>query len=806
MLIAIVFSILGIADSEVAAINRSGINDERACGRIREIIVRGYVNAVRIHDFQRASSAVQSADSRSACSEAVQSARLERRSELTAVIPSDFSAGCRDVPDRSFLSVYDAVKLDIIVSVLHFAIVNYMFVLNAGRDLPRCHLQGTKAWRNGIVAFLRCRIRPVDAVGVCCFTHIGQAAGYGELGCFIGDKSFNRSVHRQRCSVVLFLLGLSRYGQFRGIDLDGICLIVDFQLAGNVYAFRVADDNLVNMGRYAILSSNIRCFSFGLSHFKRISLRQLGDIHQCGQWLAVIGDFSLLRLHSDFAGILVNSQRSDALTDGVVAFRCGAVPGQAVGVIRGTYLLLLSGSLEGRRLFLDKSGNCSFGRQRLAVIGHFGTRCDDGQGSRCHGNCSVYLLDIQLIRYIIACGVPDHQCVRCSGHCSVVDVLHPCGGFSLLQRIAGRQGAYRHGRAMRFTVVYEALARCGYDNFIAVLRNRQAADGFRNLVVAFLCGAFAPVNGIAIHRSSDCSLGSGYREECRFFSDESIDGSFTLQRGSVVYLVRCFRLNSQDSGLDRDFTVHSLDVQLAGNVFACGVPDNQRVNLRFNCSLTDIRYPCGGCDLVQGIAIRQLADFHSSTLGLSVVSEVGALRCHGDLIGILADDQLSDGRIDRVIAFVCRAVPGQAVGVFALADLGLRTGNRECCRLIIDESSDRSIRGQRMAVIDLLVALRVDRQLRGCDADISLYIGNVQLFGHIFAFRVQNHKIIGVGFHSAVKHVGYSRGGCCAFNAVSVGKPGHCDRRAVSLSVIGEGSARRGRCNLALIFCNCKRA
>ena len=74
-----------------------------------------------------------------------------------------------------------------------------------------------------------------------------------------------------------------------GRNLDGAGLLLDIQLAGDVLALGVDDDQLVDQGGHARLVGRVGCCGVGTRDLHRITLGQAGHRHVDAVGLAVVG-------------------------------------------------------------------------------------------------------------------------------------------------------------------------------------------------------------------------------------------------------------------------------------------------------------------------------------------------------------------------------------------------------------------------------------------------------------------------------------------------------------------------------------
>ena len=195
------------------------------------------------------------------------------------------------------------------------------------------------------------------------------------------------------------------------------------------------------------------------------------------------------------------------------------------------------------------------------------------------------------------------------------------------------------------------------------------------------------------------------------------------------------------------------------------------------------------CCRLQCISFRKGAHTYRCTMCFSVVSEFSARCGYSDLSCIFCYGQSSDCCTDCVIAFCCRFIPGNAVGVFAASYLCLASGCCKRCGLFLNESNDASCCCQRIAVVYLACVRCRYRQCCRVDFNASIHISDVQLGGYIDSLRIFDYQGIAVGCHGSFCHMRCLIIGYCRLQCISFRKGAYTYRCTVCLSVIGEGSA-----------------
>ena len=521
--------------------------------------------------------------------------------------------------------------------------------------------------------------------------------------------------------------------------------------------------------------------------------------------LSVIDEAAARGRHNDCCRILLNCQGAEVFLNGVVAFRCRSIEDQAVAVGAAAHSLLGAGHGEGCGFVVHKSGDFAFSRQVGAVVDPPGAFGCDIQFSRVDDDRIVHLDDLQLIGHVFAFSIPDDQGIRGRFHKLGGHVRCAGAGRCRFNSVAGRQFADLYGRAVRLSVIGEFAARGRHNDFFRVLVNCQGAEAFLNRVVAFRCCSIED-QAVAVGAAAHSLLGAGHREGCGFVVHKSGDFAFSCQVEAVVDFPGAFSRDSQFCRFDDDRVVHVDDVQLAGHVFAFSIPDDQGIRGRFHRSGGHVRRVGAGRCGFNLVAGRQVADLYGRAMSLSVIGEFAARSRHNDVFRILRDNQSSDVFLNRIVACLGCAVPVNAVGVLAVAYRRLGSGHSEGCGFVVFESADAAGRRQRGAVINLVCAFGLNRQILRRDFDLTGFADDIQFRGHIFAFSVPDDQGIRIRIHISGGHIRRSRAGCSGLKRVAFRQCADRYGRAVRLSVIGEFAACGRHSNGFIILGDYQRA
>ena len=407
--------------------------------------------------------------------------------------------------------------------------------------------QGSDVLGHLVVAFLRSAV-PGQGVGVLAVSYLGLRSG-GLEGCSLAIyKAFNAAFCSQRGSVIF--LGVVRCGnfQFCRCHLDGSIDVSNVQFVGNIFPCCIYDYQGICLGN-DVLCGHIRCSCLGCGFLQGVAIRQFGGRNLCAVSGSVIDELSSGGGHSDLLIVFIYGQGSQVFAYGVVAFLRGAIPGQGVRVLTGSYLSLGSGGLEGCGLTIHKAFNAAFCSQCGSIIGLGGCRRGHLQLSRVHLDGSIDVFDVQFVGNILALCIFNHQSV-CSGlngcRCHIRCGCAGCCGFN---RVSGGKSGHFYGSAVSGSVIGELSASGGHYDLIGGFCNGQGSDALAYGVVAFLRSA-VPGQFIGVQVASYGCSGSGGLEGCGLVVHKTCDGSRSGQRRSVINLAcaRCgdFQLRRSD--------------------------------------------------------------------------------------------------------------------------------------------------------------------------------------------------------------------------------------------------------------------
>ena len=301
----------------------------------------------------------------------------------------------------------------------------------AQRDLPlrlcRGHLQRPDGiGAVDVVAFLRGLVER-DGVCIRAGARIGLAAGHGKRRLLAVDQADDLTGRRQRGAVVDLEGPFGHDMVFGGRDLDGAGLLLDIQLASDVLALSVDDDQLVDRSGHARLIGRIGCRGVGVRGLHRIALGQAGHGHVDAVGLAVVDAGIAAGRRDHAAGELGDGQLANGFGDRVVRLLGGGArrrPVDGVGVVARAHLGLGAGGLEGRGLAVDEAGDSAGGGQGVAVVNPGGARRAHRQR---RGRDAVRALDAAGVVALAGDGhldVPRHvgEVIGAVGH-RVVDAL-----------------------------------------------------------------------------------------------------------------------------------------------------------------------------------------------------------------------------------------------------------------------------------------------------------------------------------------------------------------------------------------------
>ena len=204
------------------------------------------------------------------------------------------------------------------------------------------------------------------------------------------------------------------------------------------------------------------------------------------------------------------------------------------------------------------------------------------------------------------------------------------------------------------------------------------------------------------------------------------------------------------------------------------------------------------------ITFRQIAYINQRAKRFTIVDSRNLTRLHCNLAVKFGYSQYTDGLADGIVAFYSCAVPHQTVSVIGGADCCLGPGCLECCGFVVHKSVDGAVGCKLFTVIDSRCLRRVDGQRRRCNGDGGRILINLQIIGYIYAFRVPDDQLVRCDFNFSFSHIGHSRAGRRFHQRVSRRQFAHLHRRAVRLSIIGEGSACCRHHDLIGVLADCQ--
>ena len=358
---------------------------------------------------------------------------------------------------------------------------------------------------------------------------------------------------------------------------------------------------------------------------------------------------------------------------------------------------------EGRRLVVHEARNLAVGGQSTAIVLSLRTvrshlkRC----GRDLDGACT--LGDLEVGGHVNALRVDDHEVVDVRGH-AVGHVSSRRIRYSALDGIALRQAGDGHVNAVSLAVIGSAVVAGGRNDLISSLSHRKGAELLGDSVVTLLGGIArsGPINGIGVGAGVDLGLGARGGEGSGLAVDEAGDSTFSSERLAVVDLGSAGRSNSQLSRNNLVRTGHGADVvTLAGHCYGHGAHvglvsrEGQVVVGAFDQGLLAV------LDLrllhLFGAAVDNVMQIANRHVGSS-----NALAGNGQGAVVL--------RLDVVIAFLGSTPFDDLDLVDRGANLGLGAFGLGSRALFAHKAIDGAARGERIAVVDLAVAVGINRK------------------------------------------------------------------------------------------------
>ena len=189
---------------------------------------------------------------------------------------------------------------------------------------------------------------------------------------------------------------------------------------------------------------------------------------------------------------------------------------------------------------------------------------------------------------------------------------------------------------------------------------------------------------------------------------------------------------------------------------------------------------------------------------LSVVCEGIANGCNFDLALIFAYCQRADSFVNIVVAFCCRSVPGQTVGIPVCSDLSPAARSSECCGFFFHKSGNCAFRRQSFSVI-CLGSVRCDNgEFRRLDADLIICIGDVQFRCDIHTCGITDNQLVGCHILNSVSEIRNLLGRLSSVHCIALRQCAYRNSGMMRFSVIGEFSAHGGHCNRIFVFTYCQ--
>ena len=414
-----------------------------------------------------------------------------------------------------------------------------------------------------------------------------------------------------------------------------------------------------------------------------------------------------------------------------------------------------------------------------------------GYLKRCRRNLDSAraLGDLQVGGHVFALSVDNHEFVNIGGH-AVGHTSCRRVRDSALDGVTLGQAGNGHVDTMSLAVIGSVIATGSGNNLIGGLGHRKGAELLRDGVVALLGGIArsSPIDGIGIGAGADLGLGTGSLEVGGLAIDEAGDRALGGQSVTIVSLRVAGRSNSQRSRGNLVRTGHSARVvTLAGHRNGHGahvghvLREGQVVVGTFDQGLLTVLDL--GLLRLFGAAVynvRQSANRHTGSSN--------ALAGNGQGTVVL--------RLDVVVGFLSSTPLDAHDFVGGGANLGLGTFGLGSRFLVAHETLNFATRGERLAVVDLAVAVGINRERSrrnlvsfGCGAGVvtDASNGNGDGLGVDEVTRVIGNRVIGTLYQGIALGILDLRGPLMFLAVINgIGRIANSSTR-VALGVIGIG-------------------
>ena len=589
---------------------------------------------------------------------------------------------------------------------------------------------------------------------------------------------------RKRCAVVDLRCGSgsNRHGTLsylqRSLAGENVA-----ELVGDIFARGILNDVGIDLGSRA---AHIGDGTLVRSR-KRITRRQaVGSRTSAGKRSAVVGFRTALRNHHDRSHVLDDLKGTQIILDRVVALLGVVVPIDGVGIDALAHQGLGACSGEGRGFIVHKAGHLTPGGQGTAVVLSLRTVRSHLEGGGRDADGAGALGNLKVVGHIFALRVDDHEVVDFGGH-AVCYVGSRCIRGSSLNGIALGQAGNGHVDTVSLTIIGSVVVTGSGNNLVGGLGHRKGAEVLGDGVVALL-GRASPVNDIGVGTGADLGLGSRGGEGSGLTVDEARDGALGGERSAVVDLGSAGRSDSQLSRGNLVRTSHVAGVvALAGN-------DNGNsadIGLVFRegqvvvGALDELRVAILDFGLLRlfGAAVYNVMQIANRHVGSS-----NALGSNGQSAVVLS--------MDEVVAFLgstpfdARDLVGRGsslgLGAFGLGSRGLVT----------HEALNGAACGERHAVVDLAVAVGINRERGGrnlvglgCGASVVALArdGHGDGLGVGEIIRVVGNLVIGAFDQCVALGVFGLRSPLMLLAVINgIGRVAHSDTR-IALGVLGVG-------------------